>query len=92
MSSFDLSKVALKDKKLLVRDEVITKGKKLVSKKAVEKKSTKSGRPMVEDEPLNIPITVNFTQTEIDKIKKEAGDVAVAKFLRGIVRNAVVLS
>ncbi len=87
--TFDLSKIKLENKKLLVRDEEYSaKVKKINNKKNVDKRSEKGGRPMLEDEPLNMPFTINFTQTELQKIKDKAGDVPVAKYLRGIIKNA----
>lgn len=60
-------------------------------KKEKTKKSEKIGRPIIGEEPLSIPVTVNFTQTEIEKLKKSAGIAALSTYVRHIVKKSGVI-
>lgn len=51
------------------------------SKKATRKRS-KVGRPKKHEEKLSEPVTLKFTISELEAIKKKAGLVPLATFLR----------
>jgi hypothetical protein len=90
MAKIDLSKFKKPESNYL-KPSVSSEKEKINTfkeEKEKPKKSDKIGRPMAEDEPLNVPLTINFTQTEFQKIKDKAGDVPIAKWARGIIRNA----
>ena len=84
MKSFNLSNLKPENKKLLVRPAPSVKEESVVTEKP-KKKSGKVGRPMIESEPLNRPVTINFTASEWEKIKKKAGRVSVSVYLRDLV-------
>jgi hypothetical protein len=61
------------------------------NKKDKKKPSNSGGRPMVEDQPMDKKISINFTANELDKITKKRGMVAVATYLRSIIKSAGVI-
>lgn len=94
MAKVDLSKFAVPEKNYLKpKKESGSKIKESVkTKKEVKAKETKKiGRPMISDEPLNIPVTVNFSSTEYDKIKESAGIAAVSAFIRESLKKSGII-
>ena len=90
----DLSKFKKPTTNYLKPAEEVSVGKEVSGKKTnpikkdTVKKSEKIGRPIIGEEPLSIPVTVNFTQTEIEELKKSAGIAALSTYVRHIVKKS----
>jgi len=65
--------------------------KPIKATKGIGGKVKKIGRPMISDEPLNIPVSVNFSATEYNKIKENSGIAAVSAFIRESLKKAGII-
>ena len=57
----------------------------------VKKKTGKMGRPTIEKDPLNSPLTLNFTEKEYGLIKEKAGLAPMASYVREIIKKAGII-
>jgi hypothetical protein len=57
----------------------------------IKKKQAKVGRPTIEKEPLNSPLTLNFTEKEYNIIKEKAGLAPLTSYLREIIKKSGVI-
>jgi len=69
----------------------IASEKKVVNQATKKEKSEKKGRPLTGSEPLNCVISLNFSESELQKIKDKAGMVPMTKYLRAILAEAKVI-
>lgn len=68
-----------------------TSEKKINNKVSKKEKSEKKGRPLTGSEPLNCVVSLNFSESEVQKIKNKAGMVPMTKYLRAILFEAKVI-
>lgn len=95
MAKFDANKFRGPSRTFLKENSTeqgITQDASAVAKPAKEKRKTgKMGRPTIEKEPLNSPLTLNFTEKEYSKIKEKAGLAPLASYVREIIKKAGVI-
>lgn len=65
--------------------------KKANNKISKKEKTEKKGRPLTGSEPLNCVVSLNFSESEVQKIKNKAGMVPMTKYLRAILSDAKVI-
>lgn len=65
--------------------------KKANNKINKKEKTEKKGRPLTGSEPLNCVVSLNFSESEVQKIKNKAGMVPMTKYLRAILSDAKVI-
>ena len=88
----DLTQFRVSSKKYLKPEEENNEAQEAVVKVKKEgKKTGKVGRPTIEKEPLNSPLTINFTKKELEKIKGKAGLAPMTGYLREIIKNSGVI-
>lgn len=56
-----------------------------------KKKPKKTGRPIIGDEPISKRFSLAFTETEYNNLKKGAGKIPLASFIRDILEVAKVI-
>jgi len=56
-----------------------------------KKKSEKTGRPTIGDEPISKRFSLAFTETEYNALKENAGKIPLASFIRDVLKVAKVI-
>lgn len=83
------------ENKKIVNEPIREQSKKIpkaIENKPVEKEGDKKlGRPMIEGELLNKKLIASVTETEYNKILKDAGLVSASTYLRTKMREARII-
>ena len=93
MARIDLSKFNKKPVERFLTQNENVKDSKATSKAKSEEKKVKSGRPQNEKkvELFSMPLTVNFTEKQLEQINVKRGMVSASTFLRSIIKNAGII-
>jgi len=93
MAKIDLSKFNKKPTERFLTQNENVKDSKATSKARVEEKVVKSGRPKNEKklELFSMPLTINFTEKQLEQINVKRGMVSASTFLRSIIKNAGII-
>ncbi len=93
MAKIDLSKFNKKPTERFLTQNENAKDSKATPKARVEEKAVKSGRPKNEKklELFSMPLTINFTEKQLEQINVKRGMVSASTFLRSIIKNAGII-
>ena len=91
MAKIDLTRFK-KPTQNYLKEEVDGREKVIISKeKKKPAKIEKTGRPTIGDELISKRFSLAFTETEYNTLKKNAGRIPLAPFVRDILKNAKVI-
>lgn len=95
MGKIDLSKFNKKptERYLTQNENLKTSKMSTRAREKAEDKTVKSGRPKNEKklELFSMPLTINFTEKQLEQINVKRGMVSASTFLRSIIKNAGII-
>lgn len=90
MVKIDLTKFKRPTQNYL-KEEERGQGDAISNEKKKSSKGKKVGRPTVGDEPISKRFSLAFTQIEYDTLKKNAGKIPLASFIRDALKSTKVI-